>query len=86
MKNLTVYSEENVSPQDFISFWSKQYRYANENFYNDNIAGPFTAECVLKLFEWKNGGTLSQKKKASVLKNYSHKDKCPLGKDKELVT
>lgn len=53
--------------QDFIEFWSAFYKYPKEHLYSERIERQeFTVDDLEKLFEWKNGKPLSQKKKASL--------------------
>lgn len=59
-----------VPRPDFVDFWSRQYSYENDYLYNDNIGRELTEERVWALFRWKNGTPLSEKKKASVRKNF----------------
>lgn len=61
------------SLQDFIQFWGDLYFDRNEKLYFDRIKkDQFTIDDIEKLFEWKNGTPLSQKKKNS-LKNITKK-------------
>lgn len=54
---------------EFIQFWSSLYNYPKENLYTNRIEKQkFTPEDIEKLFEWKNGSSLSQKKKESLKK------------------
>ncbi len=58
-----------VSLQDFVKFWS--FFYTNpmetEHLYSERIEKQkFTPEDIEKLFEWKNGTRLSQKKQKSI--------------------
>jgi hypothetical protein len=53
--------------QDFVQFWSAFYNYPKEHLYSERIEKKeFTPEDIEKLFVWKNGTPLSQKKKASL--------------------
>ncbi len=59
-----------VDPAEFVDRWAGLYDYGMEDKYDLNIGKPFTSERVFALFEWKNGGRISQRKEASVLRNY----------------
>lgn len=65
-----TFKPEEVSFENFISFWSSQYRDPNEALYLKNIEGPFTPETVHQLFVWKNGSRLAARKHRSVENNY----------------
>ena len=67
---LPVFRTEFVNAQEFINFWSSQYKYKNEHIYDDNIGKELNEERILSLFEWKNGSKLSEKKFASVRENF----------------
>jgi len=67
---LKILTYKDTNQLDFIDFWSKQYKYSNEYLYNENIGKDLTKDRILKLFEWKNGTTLSTKKFKSVMENY----------------
>ncbi len=60
------------SPREFVAFWSSQYRYSNQRFYDENVGKDLTVERVLKLFAWKNGRgeTIAPKKRRSIETNY----------------
>jgi len=56
-----------ATPADFVSFWSKQYRYDLEYLYDDNIGRPLTADRVWELYQWKNGTEkMAEKKQQSI--------------------
>lgn len=55
--------------RQFIRFWAGQYDDEHEHLYENNI-GQRTPGAVKKLFLWKNGGPLSQKKNQSLQQNY----------------
>jgi len=60
-----------TSPTAFLNFWAPQYTSALEHLYEENISvKPFTDEAIMKLFEWKNGSKLAEKKRKSVVQNY----------------
>lgn len=44
-----------ASQDDFVSFWSMQYRYELEHLYDNNIGKPLTEARVWDLYKWKNG-------------------------------
>lgn len=79
---LPVLSYKDVSVKEFVSFWSSQYFFPAEHLYLKNIYGPLTRDSILSLFEWKNGGRLSKRKKESVLKNYVCRSPLPNTTDK----
>jgi len=52
---------------DFIDFWSKFYAYPEEDLYLKSIEkNQLSVEDIENLYKWKNGGTLSQRKEASL--------------------
>jgi hypothetical protein len=57
---------EVTSAQSFVELWSRQYRYDQEPLYIDNIGKPITPHSLSTLYEWKNGRTLSGKKRKSI--------------------
>jgi hypothetical protein len=59
-----------VDPSQFVDRWAALYDYGREDMYDRNIGLPLSAERVLALFEWKNGGRFSRQKEASVRRNY----------------
>jgi hypothetical protein len=69
--HLVVYKSEAAAPGDFVTFWASQYdskRYPEEP-YSKNI-GQLTHAAIMSLFEWKNGGKLSELKRESIKRNY----------------
>jgi len=68
--NLPVYIEKFVSVSEFVAFWSRQYTYDNEHLYDENIGKELTEDRIWKLFLWKNGKPLSEKKRISVKQNF----------------
>lgn len=68
--SLFVYDHRDCSLVEFVSFWSKQYQDPRERLYEENIGRPFTPTSIHALYEWKNGDPLSDKKRASVERNY----------------
>jgi len=71
--NLPVLSTTNVAIDEFVKFWSSFYNYPMEDYYVPIIGKKkFSADDINKLFIWKNGSKLSQKKEA-VLSNIKAK-------------
>jgi hypothetical protein len=64
-----------VNQDQFVKFWSRWYIYPNEKMYDNNIRHELTKERILELYCWKNGKTLSDKKKRSVLQNFVQRKK-----------
>ncbi|RPI78562.1 MAG: hypothetical protein EHM45_06085 [Desulfobacteraceae bacterium] len=65
----------NITPQQFINFWSNFYNYPQEHLYHDNInKGTFSASDVENLFLWKNGMKLSGKKLKALREITRHLD------------
>lgn len=58
------------SAETFVAFWSAQYQDPRERLYARNIGGPLTAQGILELFTWKNGGELAEHKRQSIEQNY----------------
>lgn len=54
----------------FLARWSARYDYPDEGKYTRNIGKPLISLSRRELFEWKNGGRISQKKLASIESNY----------------
>lgn len=55
---------------EFIQFWLAYYEYPLEKLYNTRIGlQQFTQTDIEKLFEWKNGMELSERKKKSLKDN-----------------
>lgn len=62
--NLSVLNKISVKPREFVDFWSSFYDYLLEGYYTPIIGKKrFSDEDLVKLFEWKNGSKLAQKKK-----------------------
>jgi hypothetical protein len=59
-----------VTQNSFVDYWERFYRYRTEALYEDNIGRHLTPKRVEQLFEWKNGGRLSQLKAASIRRNF----------------
>jgi hypothetical protein len=68
MKNLLIlHQAQETDLPKFIDFWSRLYRYPQENLYNSTIAkSQFDADDLQNLFKWKNGMDLSKKKQHSL--------------------
>jgi hypothetical protein len=54
----------------FLELWSQWYFDPREDLYESNIGRELTPERIRLLFEWKNGGPLSEAKRTSVERNY----------------
>jgi len=68
---LLIYRSETVQTEEFVSFWASQYdfrRYPDDVYFK--YIGKRTLEAISALFEWKNGGPLSAKKRKSIKQNY----------------
>jgi hypothetical protein len=64
MKFAKLSFEWGVSHQDFVNYWSAFYNYPKEDLYTERIGkNEFTTDDIEKLYVWKNGTPLSQKKK-----------------------
>ena len=67
MKFAKLSFEYRITLHDFICFWSSFYHYPREHLYAERIQkDEFTVDDITKLFEWKNGTPLSQKKMTSL--------------------
>jgi hypothetical protein len=64
--NMLVLCKTPTTPKQFVSFWEPLYEYRDEQLYDDNIALPPTADRVIALFKWKNGGKLSARHRRTV--------------------
>jgi hypothetical protein len=63
MKFAKLIFNREVRFPEFVQFWSGFYNYPLEHLYAERISkSQFTRDDITKLFEWKNGGRLSQKK------------------------
>lgn len=75
---MLTYQPLPANPRQFVEFWSLRYEDANENLYIDNIEKKLTEELakerILKLFHWKNGTPLSDRKRASVDRNFIQRE------------
>lgn len=62
--------QRETQPEEFVRFWAPVYKYAGEDVYVADIGAELTPDRIFRLFRWKNGGNLSEKKKASVQRNF----------------
>ncbi len=69
--NIDSVNEQNAVKL-FMEYWSSRYFYNLESVYTENIGKELTPERLNHLFEWKNGGKISQRKLKSIQNNYSH--------------
>ena len=67
---MIIYKPLQVNRQQFVEFWSLRYEYAEESLYLNNIGQALTEQRILELYRWKNGTPLSDKKLASVHRNF----------------
>jgi hypothetical protein len=67
---MIIYKPFKVNRQQFVEFWSLQYKYPEENLYLENIGKALTERRILELYQWKNGTPLSGRKRASVNRNF----------------
>ena len=67
---MLIYQPLQANQQQFVNFWSLRYEYAEENLYADNVGKELTEQRILELYRWKNGTPLSDKKLASVHRNF----------------
>jgi hypothetical protein len=67
---MLIYKALPACPAQFVEFWSLRYQYSQENLYIDNIGQELTEERIFNLFKWKNGTPLSNRKQASVRRNF----------------
>lgn len=67
---LFVLGRKPGTASDFVEFWEPLYRYPAENVYTDNVGLPLTANRTRALYEWKNGGKLSDAKRESVERHF----------------
>ncbi|MEL6739670.1 MAG: hypothetical protein AAFP26_03335, partial [Planctomycetota bacterium] len=65
-----VVAVRNDTLESFVGAWSRLYRYPDDHLYTDNVGRELNTARLLELFRWKNGGPLSDRKRASVLKRY----------------
>ena len=79
LKKFPIVVEKNVSEKEFVDYWSKMYEDPREDLYLKNIHKRLTRKRLLELFEWKNGGPISESKCASIQHNYI--DKKPVAPD-----
>jgi hypothetical protein len=72
---LQVLEIRQVKPKDFIQFWERSYSGYDEKFYRENIDKPLDEDRLVKWFAWKNGKRLSEKKRQSVRRYLSPKER-----------
>ena len=61
------------SLEQFLDYWSAKYRdpkFRDRDLYDPYVGKSMTAESRQRLFEWKNGSSLSKRKSISVEKHY----------------
>lgn len=62
-----VLVNKKVCLKEFIDFWSSLYSDPHQDLYENTIENKrFKGDDIFKLYEWKNGGPLSERKKTSV--------------------
>jgi hypothetical protein len=54
----------------FLTHWSSRYDDAKDKLLYDPYIGKINDPSLLKLFEWKNGGTIAQHKLQTIRENY----------------
>ncbi len=63
---LIIFKPADSSADEFVDFWKSQYTYPNMRWYTENInLESFTRTDLYKLFCWKNGMRLSQRKEST---------------------
>ena len=67
---LIIYQPINAAPAAFIDFWAARYAGYDDTFYMANVGQELTEARILDWFTWKNGTTLSDLKRSSVLRNF----------------
>lgn len=70
MPKLFIPGRSAVTADGFVEFWEPLYVYPLEPLYTENIGKPLTPRRVRDLYYWKNGGKLSDAKRASVETNF----------------
>lgn len=74
--NISILNKHTVNPSDFVGFWSSFYDYPLEGYYTPIIGKKrYSENDLVKLFEWKNGSKLAQKKKKVVASIIAKLDK-----------
>ncbi len=58
------------SREEFIDCWHRRYNDSVETLYYDNIDHKYNHERIMLLYEWKNGGKISEDKTKSIKNNY----------------
>lgn len=65
-----ILTNKKAGLKEFIEFWSFLYSDPRQDLYENAIEHKrFTADDIFKLYEWKNGGPLSERKRESVKNN-----------------
>jgi hypothetical protein len=68
---MLIYKPSHAAPTEFVEFWRRIYPDNKiEKLYSENIRRELTEQTILQLFQWKNGGPLSDGKKKSVHRNF----------------
>jgi len=67
---MIIYQPLQANHQLFVDFWSRRYKDAKENLYINNVRRELTEQRILDLYRWKNGTPLSDRKLASVHRNF----------------
>ena len=65
-----IYEAAKADQGQFVQFWSQRYEYAKESLYDNNIGQELTEQRIMELFVWKNGTSLSERKRKSVTQNF----------------
>lgn len=68
--NFIVCQPTSAPADSFVAFWAAQYQDPRERLYARNIGEPLSAQGILELFTWKNGGALAEHKRQSIEQNY----------------
>jgi hypothetical protein len=67
---LLIFQSVRATHVQFVEFWSARYKDTQEDLYMINVGQELTTERILSLYQWKNGTPLSERKQASVLRNF----------------
>jgi hypothetical protein len=79
-----ILAVKHVAKDAFVEYWVSKYPLVNEPLYKANIGKPLTAKRVWALFEWKNNGPISKRKRDSIQRNYiDDKPKAPRAGDRD---
>lgn len=76
-----------VSQREFVEYWADRYEDKRPHLYVPHIGKPLNAARTWDLFEWKNGGPIAEKKRASIQRNYIDAKPVPPrpGNDTDLI-